>query len=125
MQPVHNVQSEPRCAMCVGRVAGAHTRRSVATAGVLLFKGGAGAGPRNERSEPRCGGEVWGRKVGGAKVWGVVGGRCGGVLGGVWGCVRVEGVRVKGVGVRGVGCVWGGDFVHTTSCILLLSLKKR
>ena len=30
---------------------GAHTRRSVATAGVLLFKGGAGAGPRVKRSE--------------------------------------------------------------------------
>ena len=31
---------------------GAHKRRSVATAGVMLFKGGAGAGPRVERSEP-------------------------------------------------------------------------
>ena len=31
---------------------GAHTRQSVATGGVLLFKGGAGAGPRIERSEP-------------------------------------------------------------------------
>ena len=30
---------------------GAHTRRSVATAGVLLFKGGAGASPLVERSE--------------------------------------------------------------------------
>ena len=30
---------------------GAHTRQSVATAGVLLFTGGAGAGPRSERSE--------------------------------------------------------------------------
>ena len=31
---------------------GAHTRRSVTTAGVLLFKGGAGAGPRVECSQP-------------------------------------------------------------------------
>ena len=31
---------------------GAHRRRSVATVGVLLFRGGAGAGPRVERSEP-------------------------------------------------------------------------
>ena len=31
---------------------GAHKRRFVATAGVMLFKGGAGAGPRVERSEP-------------------------------------------------------------------------
>ena len=30
---------------------GAHTRRSVAAAGVLLFKGGARAGPLVERSE--------------------------------------------------------------------------
>ena len=32
---------------------GANTRQSVATAGVLLFKGVAGAGPRVERSEPK------------------------------------------------------------------------
>ena len=32
---------------------GAHKRRSVATVGVLLFKGGVGAGPRVERSEPK------------------------------------------------------------------------
>ena len=31
---------------------GAHKRRSVATAGVMLSKGGAGIGPRLERSEP-------------------------------------------------------------------------
>ena len=31
---------------------GAHTKRSVATAGVMLFRGGAGAGPCVERSEP-------------------------------------------------------------------------
>ena len=31
---------------------GAHARPFVATAGVLLFKGGAGAGPRVECSEP-------------------------------------------------------------------------
>ena len=39
---------------------GAHTRRSVALAGVLLFKGGAGAGvgPRDERSEPKQG-VIW------------------------------------------------------------------
>ena len=30
---------------------GAYKRRSVATAGVVLFKGGAGAGPRVERGE--------------------------------------------------------------------------
>ena len=30
----------------------ANTRRSEATVGVLLFKGGAGAGPRAEQSEP-------------------------------------------------------------------------
>ena len=35
---------------------GTHKRRSVATAGVMLFKGGAGAGPRVERSEPKVGG---------------------------------------------------------------------
>ena len=35
---------------------GAHKRRSVATAGVLLLKGGTGAGPRVERSEPKHGG---------------------------------------------------------------------
>ena len=44
---------------------GTHKRRSVATAGVMLFKGGAGAGPRVERSEPKVGGEVGGGGVGG------------------------------------------------------------
>ena len=34
----------------------AHKRQPVATAEVMLFKGGAGAGPRIERSEPK----VWG-----------------------------------------------------------------
>ena len=34
---------------------GAHTRRSVATAGVFLFKRGAEAGPHIERSEPKRG----------------------------------------------------------------------
>ena len=45
---------------CIHTEGGAHTRRSVATAGVLLFKGGAGAGARVERSEPRWWGEVGG-----------------------------------------------------------------
>ena len=31
---------------------GAHTRQSMATARVFFFKGGAGASPRIERSEP-------------------------------------------------------------------------
>ena len=38
------------------RQGGTHTKRSVATAGVMLFEGGAGAGPRVERSEPKVGG---------------------------------------------------------------------
>ena len=37
---------------CIHTEGGAHTRQFVATAGVLLFKGSAGAGPRVERSEP-------------------------------------------------------------------------
>ena len=46
-----------RCTHNVGRTqGGAHKRRSVATAGVLLFKGGVGAGPRVERSGPKQGG---------------------------------------------------------------------
>ena len=35
---------------------GTHKGRSVATAGVMFLKGGAGAGPRVERSEPKVGG---------------------------------------------------------------------
>ena len=43
----------------------------MATAGVMLFKGGAGAGKRErtepsvERSEPKVGGGGWGGDVGG------------------------------------------------------------
>ena len=57
---------------------GAHTRQSVATAGVLLFEGGVGAGPRVERSElsverskPRLGwgGGGGGRGWGGGRFW--------------------------------------------------------
>ena len=41
----------PAMGIAVHTQGGAHTRRFVATAGVLLFKRGAGAGPRVERSE--------------------------------------------------------------------------
>ena len=58
--------------MCVGRVGGAHTRQPVATAGVVLFKGGAGAGPRVERSEPFV--PVHGGGVGAAEAHGGGGG---------------------------------------------------
>ena len=37
---------------------GAHKRRPVAIAGVLIFKGGAGAGPHIQQSEPKQG-VVW------------------------------------------------------------------
>ena len=39
--------------MMVHTQGGAHRTRFVATAGVLLSQGGAGAGPRIERSEPK------------------------------------------------------------------------
>ena len=44
--------------MVVQAEGGAHKRQSVATSGVLLFKGGTGAGSRVEQSEPKQG-EVW------------------------------------------------------------------
>ena len=56
---------------------GTHKRRSVATAGVMLFKGGAGSGPRVERSEPSV--ERSEPKVGGGGRGGVRGGVGGGV----------------------------------------------
>ena len=56
-------RSHPRCTMCGVRVGGAHTRRSVATARVLLFKGCAGASLHIEQSEPRC--RMCGAMVGG------------------------------------------------------------
>ena len=48
----------------------------MATAGVMLFKGGAGAGPRVERSEPSV--ERSEPKVGGGGRGGEVGGGVGG-----------------------------------------------
>ena len=49
----------PRARRCMHQVVhtqgGAHTRRSVATARVLLFKDGVEAGPRIEQSEPERG----------------------------------------------------------------------
>ena len=52
----------PHTRQCIHKVVhtqgGAHTRRYMATAGALLYKGGAGAGPRFERSEPKQG-VVW------------------------------------------------------------------
>ena len=53
---------------------GTHKTRSVASAGVMLVKGGARAGPRVERSEPSV--EQSEPKVGGG---GEVGGGVGGV----------------------------------------------
>ena len=52
----------PHTTRCIHKVVhtqgGANTRRFVATAGVLLFKGGAGVGPCVERSELKQW-EVW------------------------------------------------------------------
>ena len=106
-------RSEPRCTMCGARVGGVHTRRcihkavhtqggahtrwSVATVEVLLFKGGAGAGPRVEQSE---------LSVERSKPNFFFAGTRGG--GGVRGCTGggVGGWKVCG-GVGCVGCVWG------------------
>ena len=47
-------QATPYTQKAVHTQGSAHKRRSVA--GVMLFKGGAGAGPRVERSKPKVGG---------------------------------------------------------------------
>ena len=59
-----------------------HTRQFVATARVLLFKGGAGAGPGVERSELKGYERVWGG-IRGVTGWGTRGG--GGTGGGAGG----------------------------------------
>ena len=84
---------------------GAHNTRSVATAGVLSFKWGAGAGPRVERSEARYGygGDTGGRYGGGGGYGGEVqGGGGGGLRGGGTGWVRGGyGGEVRGGGTGG------------------------
>ena len=98
--------------MCSARVGGVHTRRcihkAVHTQGSLwppqescYLRGGAGAGPRVERSEPN----FFCRHRGGGGGKGVYGGE-------VWG-----GKVCRGCGGEKFGCVWG-VCGRATLCIL-------